>query len=149
MHANWLTNLFRSDLRINRTEAVAKLIKEKLVEWKLKTDNVTLVGTGISGVIVVTSVANILGSPIAIVRKEHSHSFFPIESTDDIGHYIILDDFIESGSTVRRIVEIIKARYSNSECLAFFGFDTLKSRHDLGPERASVKKVCPEVYYAS
>lgn len=67
----------------------------------------TLVGTGLSGTLVVPFLARALGEYWAIVRKEHSpHSNNLIEG--EIGQkWLFVDDFISSGSTLRRVKNVL------------------------------------------
>lgn len=64
-----------------------------------------IVVCGVSGLVVGPMVANALGVPLVVVRKEddHStHSDFQVEGCIP-ERYIIIDDFIESGDTVQYI----------------------------------------------
>ena len=67
----------------------------------------TLVGTGLSGTLVVPTLARTLGTLWAIVRKEHSpHASGLIEG--EIGqNWLFVDDFISSGETRERVRKVI------------------------------------------
>lgn len=63
----------------------------------------TLVGTGLSGTIVVPMLAWVTSKQFAIVRKgEPNHSYIDVEGK--IGHkWVFVDDLISMGTTVRRV----------------------------------------------
>lgn len=65
----------------------------------------TLVGTGLSGALVIPGLARELGVAWLIVRKDDdgSHSWQRVEGT--IGaHWLFVDDFISSGATRERVI---------------------------------------------
>jgi hypothetical protein len=69
----------------------------------------TLVGTGLSGALVVPYLARRLGKRALIIRKpgEGSHSSIKAEGT--LGHrWIFVDDFISTGDTFFRVLSTIK-----------------------------------------
>ena len=68
----------------------------------------TLIGTGLSGALVVPALANAMGLRWAIVRKDdNSHSSSRIEGT--IGErWLFVDDFISSGRTLDRTKQIVR-----------------------------------------
>jgi len=68
----------------------------------------TLVGTGLSGALVVPGVARILKLNWVVVRKpnEASHASYPFEGT--LGRrWLFVDDRVETGATLRRVREAI------------------------------------------
>lgn len=67
----------------------------------------TMVGTGLSGTLVVPTLARAFGVHWAIIRKEVSiHTNTKIEG--DIGqNWLFVDDFISSGETLRRVQNIV------------------------------------------
>src|SRR5438128_6718890 len=74
-----------------------------------KLDYDVIVGRGLSGTLVVPLLSIALHKPFAIVRKHIStHSYLKVESSidlDDIKSYIVIDDLIGSGSTLKAIKE--------------------------------------------
>jgi hypoxanthine phosphoribosyltransferase len=76
----------------------------RMAELKLKgVEFDTIVGTGVSGSVVVPLIAGHLGKDYAIVRKERS----PHDSglvVGNVGHkWIFVDDFVSSGATLTRV----------------------------------------------
>lgn len=80
--------------------------------------------TGLSGALVAPLVAARLRLPMVAVRKgEKNHSNFTVESSlsyDAALNYIVVDDLISSGETLRRIVEEVSKRNEGSTCLGVF-----------------------------
>lgn len=68
----------------------------------------TLVGTGLSGALVLPLLGLELGKHILIVRKpgERGHSASQVEGT--LGHrWVFVDDFINTGATMRRVKDAV------------------------------------------
>lgn len=68
----------------------------------------TMIGTGLSGTLVVPTLARILGKHWAIVRKERSvHTSIMVEGT--IGErWLFVDDFVSSGTTRRTVQAAVR-----------------------------------------
>jgi orotate phosphoribosyltransferase-like protein len=64
--------------------------------------------SGISGSLLVVPVATELKSKFAIVRTKRTHSSCKVEGYYEIGGYVIIDDFIDSGTTVKQIIRKMK-----------------------------------------
>jgi adenine/guanine phosphoribosyltransferase-like PRPP-binding protein len=82
-------------------ETAVEDIKNSGIKFK------SIVCTGLSGVLVAPEVAARLGKPIVIVRKNESSHGKPVEKKQLIGRYIVIDDFVETGSTIQRVIEQI------------------------------------------
>jgi len=75
---------------------------------------------GVSGLMVVPQISELLNKNIVIVRKgEPCYSEFSTEGVAPF-QYIILDDLICSGGTVRYIKKVIKNEYSRSHCVGVY-----------------------------
>lgn len=75
---------------------------------------------GVSGLMVVPQIAELLNKNIIVVRKgERCYSEFRTEGVAPF-RYIILDDLICSGSTVKHINRVIKDEYSRSHCVGIY-----------------------------
>lgn len=72
--------------------------------------------TGLSGSVIAGAVALAMDKYLYCVRKskENRHSDYVVEGPSTGLRYIILDDFISTGSTIRRIVEMVQAHTDNS-----------------------------------
>ena len=75
---------------------------------------------GVSGLMVVPQIAELLNKNIVVVRKgEQCYSEFRTEGVAPF-QYIILDDLICSGSTVKHIKRILKDEYPRSKCVGAY-----------------------------
>lgn len=85
-------------------------IAEDMLEKVQDVEFDTLVGTGLSGTLVVPTLARAFGVYWAIVRKESSpHTSVMVEG--EIGHkWLFVDDFICSGATLIRVKRAIRGR---------------------------------------
>ena len=77
--------------------------------------------SGVSGLMVIAQIAELLDKHIIIVRKkgEKCYSEFATEGVSP-HRYIIIDDLISSGSTVKHIKKVIKDDYSRSSCIGVY-----------------------------
>jgi adenine/guanine phosphoribosyltransferase-like PRPP-binding protein len=80
----------------------------------------TIVFRGFSGAVVGPVVALQLGKPWALVRKvgDNAHSSRVVEG-DVSGDYVIIDDFIDSGETIRKIVSECR----DGRCVGAYFYD--------------------------
>lgn len=109
-HAEYLTPIFD---KILFGEVVDSAIAN-LSKWgEHKFDAIAC--TGISGLAVAAPVSYILDKYLIVVRKqiEDSHSAFNVETSILNGNYIIIDDFIETGTTINDIILNINGLSSN------------------------------------
>lgn len=76
---------------------------------------------GSSGLMVVPQVAELLNKNILLIRKETEkcYSNFAIEGIAPF-RYIILDDLICSGNTVRHIKGTIRSEYERARCVGLY-----------------------------
>ena len=76
---------------------------------------------GISGLMVVPQIAELLNKHILIIRKKNDkcYSDFIMEGVNP-GRYIIVDDLICSGNTYRYITKSISNEYSRTQCVGLY-----------------------------
>lgn len=88
---------------------------------KISNDFDSIACTGISGLIVVPQIAELLNKNIIIIRKdiEKRYSEFQIEGVTPF-RYIIVDDLICSGQTVRHIKDTLKSECPRSHCMGVY-----------------------------
>jgi len=87
---------------------------------------------GVSGLMVVPQIAELLNKNIVVVRKgEQCYSQFLTEGAAPF-RYIILDDLICSGATLRLIRDTIKEEYARARCVGLYCYlpDQCAYRHD-------------------
>lgn len=94
---------------------------------KIKDDFDSIVCCGTSGLLVAPSVAEILNKNIVVVRKENDvcYSPFSYEGATPT-FYVIIDDLICSGNTIKHIIETISDDIRRSKCIGVY---TYISRH--------------------
>lgn len=111
-----------------RAVAVAALIKNIARKGRDEFDSIVV--TGVSGLTIGAIIAHHFHKDLVVVRKdgEQAHSNYAVEGW--VGsRYIILDDLIATGATVRRIMQTIREQtrnsYSGGEspvCVGFAGY---------------------------
>ena len=81
----------------------------------------SIVCSGTSGLLVVPQVAEILNKHILVVRK-HGEKCYSEFSTEGVApyRYVILDDLICSGNTVKHIKRTIKNEYPRAKCIGIY-----------------------------
>lgn len=79
----------------------------------------TIVFRGMSGALVGPALAHALKKDMLLVRKpeekNYSHSAYPAEGNYELEKYIIVDDLIASGKTIRQTIETVSKL--ESDCL--------------------------------
>lgn len=85
---------------------------------------------GMSGAALAYPLSYLMDIPLLCVRKKKNscHSIYKVEGYTGAGSYIIIDDFIETGNTVNKIIKHISKHslatpvgiylYNNSSCCA-------------------------------
>lgn len=98
-HSSYMSRAFAN------IDDIAATMRQQLLRHGVKYD--TLVGTGLSGSLVVPTLARAFNVHWAIVRKnDGSHSGNSFEG--EIGQrWLFVDDFIDSGATANRVKDII------------------------------------------
>lgn len=105
----------------SRLRAINKAVKA-LQKSNLKFDGIAC--TGYSGLLVAPTVAVKLKKPLALVRKlEPSHGEV-VEWKEEVTSYVIIDDLVETGNTIKRIkCQMSKefSKYDNKvECVGVY-----------------------------
>lgn len=90
----------------------------KLSKLDIYYDSIACCGT--SGLMVVSQIAELLNKNIIIVRKSlDGYSDFLVEGANST-QYIILDDLVCSGNTVKHIINSIKEESPRSKCIGLY-----------------------------
>lgn len=96
-----------------RLRLKAQEIARILPEMMQRLDAQAVAVMGKSGLSLAFAVSMLIDFPLMVVRKrgEYSHGN-PVEGTEeiDIKRYLVLDDFVSSGDTVRNLCEIVEER---------------------------------------
>lgn len=94
-----------------------KEVLDNLKKRLKKLDFDTIVFSGMSGALIAPSLADALKKKLVMVRKDSdiTHSCYRLEG--DLGgcRYIIIDDQISSGETIKRIIRKMKEEDSQKE----------------------------------
>lgn len=73
---------------------------------------------GLSGSLVAPIVAHMMDKTLLAVRKgEQCHSVHMVEGDHNARRYVILDDFISSGTTVREILKWVGREIPHARCI--------------------------------
>ncbi len=96
--AEWLDDAVRKN-------GVTRIVKKAVAALK-DIDFDTIVFRGMSGALIAPIVAHVLGKEIVMLRKPEAqtHSSYKYEGYLNVQRYIIIDDFVSTGSTVGEIV---------------------------------------------
>jgi len=75
----------------------------------------TIVVTGLSGTLIGPTVAYLMGKDLGVVRQRKSkHCDFKLEATKPIKNYIIIDDMVDTGDTIKKIIKDVDSFYPNA-----------------------------------
>lgn len=101
-----------------RNKIIIKAVCD-LREMSNEFDSIACCGT--SGLMVVPQIAELLNKNILLIRKknEKCYSDFAIEGVKPF-RYIIIDDLICSGNTVRHIQRSIRDEYQKTVCIGLY-----------------------------
>lgn len=94
------------------TRYAIDFLESRMTKPKVTLDDVefdTIVGTGLSGTLVIPRLAKILKVDWAIVRKteERSHRERCIEGTELGKRWLFVDDWVSTGATLRRVHQAV------------------------------------------
>lgn len=86
----------------------------------------TVVFTGVSGAIFAPVLAHKLGKEIVVVRKTmDTHSDNTIEGYRHVSKYIIVDDFVSTGATVKYLIKRMHQFAPDAICAGVYTYNTL------------------------
>jgi adenine/guanine phosphoribosyltransferase-like PRPP-binding protein len=110
---SYLSNVFDSDRFRNQLLMAERRIREFAEE--IEFDAIAFTGT--SGSAFAYPLSFLLGMPLICVRKfeENNHYYGKVEGFLNAKNYIIVDDFISGGDTIRTIMKEIETFYVEYE----------------------------------
>ena len=121
-HADYLKDVLEPALASRLVSRTCKVIR------RICPDVGAIAFSGMSGALIAPIVALRLKKPLIMVRKDNdgSHSSLAVEGVVGSDTYIILDDQISTGATVRRIKKHIKkfdpdTKYLGTLCYSDYG----------------------------
>lgn len=119
-----MKRIYKTDLFI---ETVNKSLK-KIREFKKKNDFDAIAFTGTSGAGLAYVLSYKLKIPLICVRKkDRSHYTKRIEGAYLSNRFLIVDDFISSGNTMKRIISSINEEYPLSKPVGIFLYSEFAS----------------------
>lgn len=111
-------------------KAVCKLLREMEAEKDLTFDAIAV--RGLSGLLVAPIVAMRLNKTLLCVRKgESCHSSNVVEGDVAAKNYIVLDDFVSSGSTVREVIEAVATAAPLARCVGMVSYHQLNTKDEV------------------
>jgi adenine/guanine phosphoribosyltransferase-like PRPP-binding protein len=126
--ASHLTPMLDPERAKFTVKQVIKMIKAR----GLKFDAIAC--RGVSGLLIAPIVAMRLGKFLIVVRKgEKTHSCYEVEGDHGAQRYVILDDFIDAGDTVKAITSKIYAVNPEARCAGFIAYKRLSYKNSNTP----------------
>lgn len=123
-----LNHKHRNKIIVETYARIARLIDKQ----NLYFDAIACCGT--SGLMVAPNVAHLLKKNIIVVRKQiDGYSDFMVEGANT-HQYIILDDLVCSGSTIRHIIKTIKKDTPRSKCVGVYSYMPDQCAYQKAPE---------------
>jgi orotate phosphoribosyltransferase len=105
---------------LNHKERNRIIIKAVCDLRKISNDFDSIACCGVSGLMVVPQIAELLNKNILIIRKnEKRYSEFRTEGIAPL-RYVVIDDLICSGTTVNHIIRIIKEEYPRAKSIGIY-----------------------------
>lgn len=142
-HASWLRDVVNPQgLRYCAMKLAQEINKDKET---LGINSIAV--TGLSGSVIGGLVSYMTDLPLILVRKdEKCHSPYDVEYSDNIGtnlNYCIVDDLIQSGKTIRTMVEKINKENGrrNSQLIKVYLY------HDNSGEKIEIKDENEDVLF--
>ena len=124
--AGHLRTALLPDVAKHTVARICKLVRQRNIEFD------AIACRGLSGLLIAPIVAMRLKKTLLCVRKgEETHSTYPVEGDAKAKTYVILDDFIDSGSTVSAIVDAIKTFNTEARCIGFIAYKRLNDKEPI------------------
>jgi adenine/guanine phosphoribosyltransferase-like PRPP-binding protein len=102
-------------MNTNKLEQIVKDISEFLSSQCI--DFNSIAARGLSGTLVSSPVCIATGKSIVVVRKGESTHGYEVEADVCPSRYIIIDDFIDTGATIKAIINRISGLYIGTKCV--------------------------------
>jgi len=117
IHTDYLEDIYK----VNRyQQSIFKLV-QAIRKFDTKHTFDAIAFTGTSGAAAAYPLSFILHKPLICIRKDRkNHMGDNYEGAAGIKNYIIVDDFIDSGTTISNVLNITQARNVNAKPLAIF-----------------------------
>ena len=112
IRTDYLNKVYRVNQFTKTVERAAKVLRK----FRRKVPFEAIAFTGTSGAALAYPLSYLLGIPLICVRKStrDNHFGYKIEGVMTADTYIIVDDFIESGSTIEKVRKSVDSEYWKS-----------------------------------
>lgn len=86
----------------------------------------TIAFSGLSGASIAFPLSVAMGIPLVCIRKrtDMTHSNRLVEGQVDVRKYLIVDDFVDTGKTVKNIRQEIEQQCKNAQCVGILLFSS-------------------------
>lgn len=110
---------------------------------KYQKDYDSIAFTGMSGALFAPELSRTLNKHLIMVRKstKQSHSSLMVEGNSRCKKYIIVDDFISTGSTVQRIQKKVKKFAPDAICIGVLELEELEGIKSAIKYKLAVRKL--------
>jgi adenine/guanine phosphoribosyltransferase-like PRPP-binding protein len=112
-HVGYLRNLLPTDALRKTIEAAVRVLELR--------DFDAIAFQGMSGALIAPALALKLDKNLLMVRKQgnNTHSTYSVEGDAAAERYVIVDDLVDTGSTVMRIIQKVAEFAPQAECIGF------------------------------
>lgn len=131
IHSSYLFNVLDRDKRRKSIREICKIIKKEQLEFD------TIAFSGMSGSLIAPIIADKLKKQMILVRKgkDDTHSHCSCEGFKDVKRYIIVDDGISTGATLKRIKDRISQFNLDAVPVGIFMYNGyFESQNDLAKD---------------
>lgn len=135
------SDYLRPVYEVDQYKVIVKKFTAAIKKFRLKNYFDAIAFTGTSGAAMAYPVSAMLGIPLICVRKDRlCHYNHLIEGCVTADRYVIVDDFISGGTTMKKITDEIRNNMPNAKPVAIFlyttsGYNRTWSSYDPGGAR--------------
>lgn len=134
--SSYLKNVFVTEYR----RLIIKYLIDNIHNSKIEFDSIVF--RGMSGALLVPEISSLINKPMILVRKDDdSHSSHKVEGYAYPKNFIIIDDLIYSGATVRHVIDEMEERFPSPKCVGIF----LYHSEDDSPSTFQVRTGTPQI----
>lgn len=130
------TDYLEEVFHVAKFNKTIKSLRESIRRFKIKKPFDTIVFTGVSGAAVGFPLSLQLKIPTLCIRKELSHFGYRPEGNYGVKNFIIVDDFIDSGQTIRYIIRNVTRINLHAKCVGIFLYGYTARRNEFRIERS-------------
>ena len=103
---SYMTQVYHLELYLRLLPKVVKKLKQLKKKWKFE----AIAFTGCSGAAVAYPLSFLTKTHLICVRKDKAHNKSKTEGATEVKRYLIVDDFICSGKTIKNIISALKGK---------------------------------------